>query len=102
MASLLALVKRKSRQRFLQTPGKTNYNNVTALFSLFYFPEMLVGGGGIGEQKWSGLVPVQWNRKWQTFWKLSFQPWKCIITNPSLPCIWLSLAYISDICIGVG
>ena len=45
MASLLALVKRKSRQHFLQTPGKTNYNNVTALFSLFYFPEMLVGGG---------------------------------------------------------
>ena len=65
MASLLALVKRKSRQRFLQTPGKTNFNNVTALFSLFYFPEMLVGGGGggIGEQKRSGLVPVQWNHR---------------------------------------
>ena len=58
MASLLALVKRKSRQRFLQTPGKTNYNNVTALFSLFYFPEMLVGGGGRGRDWWTKMVWV--------------------------------------------
>ena len=55
MASLLALVKRKSRQHFLQTPGKTNYNNVTALFSLFYFPKMLVGGGGEGLVNKNGL-----------------------------------------------
>ena len=55
MASLLALVKRKSRQRFLQTPGKTNYNNVTALFSLFYFPEMLGGGG---RDWWTKMVWV--------------------------------------------
>lgn len=56
MASLMALVKRKSRQSFLQTPGKTNYNNVTALFSLFYFPEMLLGvGEGEGLVNKNGL-----------------------------------------------
>lgn len=56
MASLMALVKRKSRQSFLQTPEKTNYNNVTALFSLFYFPEMLLGvGEGEGLVNKNGL-----------------------------------------------
>lgn len=65
---------------------------------------MLLGGEGIGEQKWSGLVPVQWNRRmWLNPMEFPTLEMKlCIITTPSLPCIWLSLAYISDTCIGVG
>lgn len=53
IASLLALIKRKSRQRFLQTLGKTYYNNVTAFFFCILFPWNAVGvAGGRGE----GLV----------------------------------------------
>lgn len=47
MASLMALVKRKSRQSFLQTPGKTNYNNVTAFFVYFISLKCCWGGKGL-------------------------------------------------------
>ena len=57
---LAFVIKRKSRRRFLQTPGKDTYDNVTAFFLYFTSSKYWVGRGG-GSIWWlkNGLIKSQ-------------------------------------------
>lgn len=86
----------------------------TTMSQLFFFFILFpwnTGGGG-GGYWWTEMIWVStmmYNEiaerdspQWRAFWKLSFQPWKLsyvLSAPPHVPCIWLSPAFHTCICV---